>query len=68
MSTPAAWLFITVAVVLVGTAAGVFLAGRSTYRRSRVLAQELTGLAADLERTMTEIEPAGHTKGGEPTA
>jgi hypothetical protein len=68
MSTLAVWLFLTVAVVLVGTAVGVFFAGRSTYRRSRVLAQELTSLAADLERTMSEIEPAGPPMGGGPTA
>ena len=68
MSTLAVWLFVTVAVALVGSAVGVFLVGRSTYRRSRMLAQELTGLAADLERTMTEIGPAGPPKGGGPTA
>jgi uncharacterized membrane protein YdjX (TVP38/TMEM64 family) len=68
MSTLAVWLFVTVAVALVGSAVGVFLVGRSTYRRSRMLAQELTGLAADLERTMTEIGPADPPKGGGPTA
>jgi uncharacterized membrane-anchored protein YhcB (DUF1043 family) len=68
MSMLAVWLFAIVAVVLVGTAVGVFVAGRSTYRRSRVLARELTSLAADLERIMTEIGPAGPPKGGGPTA
>ena len=68
MSTLAVWLFVTVAVVLVGTAVGVFFVGRSTYRRSRVLAQELTSLAADFERTITEIGPADRPKGGAPTA
>jgi hypothetical protein len=33
-----------------------------------VLAQELTDLASDLERTMTEIGPAGAPKGRGPTA
>ena len=68
MSTLAVWLYVTVAVGLVGTVVGVLLAGRSTYRRSRVLAQELTDLASDLERTMTEIGPAGAPKGRGPTA
>jgi hypothetical protein len=37
----------------------VFVVGRSVYRRSRVLAQELTSLATDLERTMNAVgQPA----------
>jgi len=36
----------------------VFLVCRSVYRRSRALAQELTSLAADLERTMDAVGPA----------
>lgn len=55
MSTPAVILFLLAAVVFVGTVVVVVIVGRSVYRRSRLLAQELTGLAADLERTMNAV-------------
>jgi type II secretory pathway component PulJ len=66
VSTPAVILFLLVAVVFVAMVAMVFVAGRSVYRRSRVLAQELTSLAADLERTMNAVgqpTPPDHRPG-----
>ena len=58
MSTTALALFIVVAVLFVATVGVVFVVARSVYRRSRLLAQELTSLAADLERTMDAVGPA----------
>ena len=58
MSTPAIALFVLVAVAFIATVIVVFLVGRSVYRRSRLLAQELTSRAADLERTMEAVGPA----------
>lgn len=59
MSTPAVVLFAMMAIAFVATVIVVFLVGRSVYRRSRLLAQELTSLAADLERTMDAVgQPA----------
>ena len=59
MSAPAIVLFVVVAVAFIVTIVLVFLAGRSVYRRARILAQELTSLAADLERTMDAVgQPA----------
>jgi hypothetical protein len=59
VSTPAVILFLLVTVVFVATVVMVFVVGRSVYRRSRVLAQELTSLATDLERTMNAVgQPA----------
>ncbi len=58
MSTPAIALFVLVAVVFVATVGVVLVVSRSVYRRSRLLAQELTSLAADLERTMDAVGPA----------
>jgi hypothetical protein len=59
VSTAAVVLFVVVAVAFIVTVVLVFLAGRSVYRRARVLAQELTSLAADLERTMVAVgQPA----------
>jgi hypothetical protein len=64
VSTPAIVLFVVVAVAFVVTVAVVFVAGRSVYRRARVLAQELTSLAADLERTMDAVrQPAVRNRG-----
>ena len=56
MSTLAVLLYLVVAVTFVMVVV-VFINGRSVYRRSRVLAQELTSLAADLERTMDAVGP-----------
>ena len=59
MSTPAVVLLVVMAVAFVATVIMAFLVGRSVYRRSRLLAQELTSLAADLERTMDAVgQPA----------
>jgi uncharacterized membrane protein YciS (DUF1049 family) len=58
VSTTAVVLFGLVAVMFVVTVIVVFLVCRSVYRRSRALAQELTSLAADLERTMDAVGPA----------
>jgi uncharacterized protein YpmB len=59
VSTPAIVLFVVIAVAFIVTLVLVFRAGRSVYRRARVLAQELTSLAADLERTMDAVgQPA----------
>jgi hypothetical protein len=59
VSTPAVVLFAMMAIAFVATVTVVFLVGRSVYRRSRLLAQELTSLAADLERTMDAVgQPA----------
>jgi hypothetical protein len=59
VSTPAIVLFVVVAAAFIVTVVLVFRAGRSVYRRARVLAQELTSLAADLERTMNAVgQPA----------
>lgn len=55
MSTAAVVVFVVVAVAFIVTVVLVFLAGRSVYRRARVLAQEMTSLAADLERTMDTV-------------
>jgi hypothetical protein len=55
VSTPAVVLFAVMAIAFVATVTVVFLVGRSVYRRSRLLAQELTSLAADLERTMDAV-------------
>jgi archaellin len=60
VSTLAVWLFVLVAIALVAAVVAVVLVARSVYRRSRVLAQNLTGLAADLERTMNTVgQPDG---------
>jgi hypothetical protein len=59
VSTSAVISFGLVVVALVATSVFVFVIGRSVYRRSRALAQELTSLAADLERTMNAVgQPA----------
>ncbi len=58
MSTPAVILFLLVTVVFVAAVVMVFVVGRSVYRRSRLLAKELTSLAADLERTMNAVGQA----------
>jgi hypothetical protein len=59
MSTPAVVLFVVIAIAFIATVIVVFVVGRSVYRRSRLLAQELTSLAADLERTMDAVgQPA----------
>jgi hypothetical protein len=59
VSTPAVVLFAVMVIAFVTTVTVVFLVGRSVYRRSRLLAQELTSLAADLERTMDAVgQPA----------
>jgi len=64
VSTPAIVLLIVIAVALVVAVVAVFLMGRSVYRRARVLAQELTSLAADLERTMDAVgQPAVRDRG-----
>ncbi|HEX2360501.1 MAG TPA: hypothetical protein VHI11_00360 [Jiangellaceae bacterium] len=55
MSTPAVVSFVLVAVAFVAMSAVVLVLGRSVYQRSRLLAQELTSLAADLERTMDTV-------------
>lgn len=55
MSTLAVWLFVAVAVLFVAAVVGLVLIGRSTYRRSRALAQDLTSLATDLERIMGDV-------------
>lgn len=55
MSTPAVVLFGLVAGTFVATVIVVFVGCRSVYRRSRTLAQELTSLAAQLERTMDAV-------------
>lgn len=60
VSTLAVWLFVLVAIALVAAVVAVVLVARSVYRRSRVLAQNLTGLAVDLERTMNTV---GHPDG-----
>ena len=57
VSTLAVLLYLVVAVTFVAMVVVVFINGRSVYRRSRVLAQELTSLAADLERTMDAVGP-----------
>jgi hypothetical protein len=59
VSTPAFVLFVLVAVAFVATVVVVFLICRSVYRRGRLLAHELTSLAADLERTMNAVGPTG---------
>jgi hypothetical protein len=58
VSTSAVISFGLVVVALVATSVFVFVIGRSVYRRSRALAQELTSLAADLERTMDTVGQA----------
>jgi hypothetical protein len=58
VSTLAVVFFLLVTAAFVATVIVVFLVGRSVYRRSRLLAQELTSLAADLERTMDAVGPA----------
>jgi hypothetical protein len=64
VSTPAIVVFVVVAVAFIVTVTVVFLMGRSVYRRGRVLAQELTSLAADLERTMDAVgQPAVRNRG-----
>ena len=66
MSTLAVLLYLVVAVTFVAMVVVVFINGRSVYRRSRVLAQELTSLAADLERTMNAVgqpDPPDHRPG-----
>jgi hypothetical protein len=66
VSTPAVIIFLLVTVVFVATVLMVFVIGRSVYRRSRVLAQELTSLAAELERTMNAVgqpDPPDHRPG-----
>lgn len=55
MSTLAIVLVVAVAVAFVAAVARLVLSARSVYRRTRVLAGELTGLAEDLERTMAEV-------------
>lgn len=67
MSTLAVWLFVLVAIALVAAVVAVVLVARSVYRRSRVLAQNLTGLAADLERTMNTVgQPDGTVRQPKP--
>jgi hypothetical protein len=55
VSSAAVVLFGLVAVAFVATLIVVFLGCRSVYHRSRALAQELTSLAAQLERTMDAV-------------
>jgi uncharacterized protein YoxC len=57
VSTLGVVLYLVVAVTFAAMVVVVFINGRSVYRRSRVLAQELTSLAADLERTMDAVGP-----------
>ena len=66
MSTLAVWLFVAVAVLFVAAVVGLVLVGRSTYRRSRVLAQDLTSLATDLERIMGDVGQSAGRRGSEP--
>jgi hypothetical protein len=66
VSTLAVIIFVLVTVAFVATVVMVFVVGRSVYRRSRVLAHELTSLAADLERTMNAVgqpDPPDHRPG-----
>jgi predicted nuclease with RNAse H fold len=55
MSTPAIWSFAGVAVLFAGVVVMLVRTARSTFRRGRQLAEELTALGVDVEEVMAAV-------------
>lgn len=56
MSTLAIWLLVLLGVLLVFAVLLVVAAARSTYRRGRVLAQEVALLGDDVDRLVAQLD------------
>jgi hypothetical protein len=68
MSTPAIWSFAGVAVLFAGVVVMLIRTARSTYRRGRQLAEELTALGVDVEQVMAAVGQSTATPRTNPRA
>jgi hypothetical protein len=68
MSTPAIWSFAGVAVLFAGAVVMLVRTARSTFRRGRQLAEELTALGVDVEKVMAAVGQSTATPATNPGA
>ncbi|MGH8823616.1 MAG: hypothetical protein ACRDVN_03960 [Jiangellaceae bacterium] len=66
MSTPAIWSFAGVAVLFAGVVVMLVRTARSTFRRGRQLAEELTSLGVDVEEVMAAVGQSTAAPGTNP--